>query len=149
MTAFFDPTEVEREPVVEVVDEGIYLVQIAKAIKKEDNFGLRLRVFYRILSLDESKGKMLMENFNLGHAKPDVERISKQQFAKMLDCIGLGDKPLEKESDIEGKQLKLDVLVVPHYQDPSQTQNKIKRHLPLNAIDLNASKSKGGDDVPF
>lgn len=152
MSYFFDSTEVDRDPTCELIDEGTYTVQIVKARNNIDNFGQKLRVYYKVLSPEAFKDKHIMDNFNLGHSKEDVQRIGKEQFARVLDCIGL--VKIATEQEIVGKQLKLEIKVVPHYKDPSQEQNKIIRHLPLTYIDLNLQKqqksvNKPADDVPF
>lgn len=147
MTHFFDPREVEREPSIEVVNDGVYLVEVAKVYKKEDNFGLRVKVYYKLLD----KSGYSMENFNLGHGNPKVEEIGKQQFTRLLDAVGMGDSPLQSERDILGKKLKIEVALEPHYKDPNSTQNKVKRHLainPLDIIELKKIKNEAGD-IPF
>lgn len=144
MSYFFDPREIDREPAIEVVADGVYVSKIAKVQKKEDNFGLKLKVYYEIV--DENRKKMVMENFNLGHGSPKVEEIGKKTFVKLLDALGIGDAPLQSETDLVGKKVKLDLTVEPHYRDPSQSQNRIKRHLPLTILD---TKKGTGDDVPF
>jgi len=148
MSPVFDPRDIEREPSIELVDEGQYAVKIHKCTSTEDNFAHKVRVFYQIIS-ESAKGKLLMNTFNIGHSKPDVERISKSQFATLLDCIGMGKTELNQFSDIEGKELRVDVGIVPHYNDPGQTQNKIKKHMPMGAINLTPQKQKSEDDLPF
>jgi hypothetical protein len=150
MSPAFDPREVEREPAIEVVDEGQYLVEIHKCADKLDDFGHKVRVFYKVLSDGSGKGKMLMENFNIGHGNPDAERIGKQQFAKLLDVLNRGKELLHSFSDLEGDKLKIDVDIVPHYKDPSQTQNKIKKHMPAVHVDNKVQMTHSNqDDLPF
>ena len=149
MSPAFDPRGIERDPVIEVVEEGKYIVNIHKCTSKEDNFGHKVKVFYKITSPEKDAGKLLMDNFNIGHGNPEAERIGKAQFAKLLDCIGMGKSELQNFSDIEGKQLKIEVDIVPHYKDPAQTQNKIKKHLPMGTINLTSQAQKSEDDLPF
>ncbi len=149
MSPVFDPREVECEPITEVVDEGVYVVQVEKVFPKEDDYGYKLRVFYKIISPDAFKDKFVMENFNLEHAKANVSLFGKQQFKRLLMCVGMADSPLNSYSDLEGKQLKVTVEIEPHYKKQGAQQNKLSDHRPVNAIDVNTMKTKAMDDIPY
>lgn len=144
---FFDPRNIERDPVIEVVEEGTYIVQIDKAVKKEDHSGLKLKVVFKINSPAIWQGKLLMDNFNLGHSNPDTERIARQQFTRLLDCIEMGQDVVKSEHDIEKKIVKVEVSVGPHYKDPTKSQNKITKYLIASPIEV--IKQAEPEDVPF
>lgn len=151
MTHFFDPRSVERETSnVSVVENGQYLAVIQKAKKKESHSGLQLFVFFEIVAPDRHKGKVVMQNFNLENNSEAAARIGKQQFVKLLDCIGWGEKVLPTENVIEGETVKLDIVVEPKWNNPTESQNAVKRYLQISPTELQLIKPRTQDlDVPF
>lgn len=134
---FFDPRTVERESEPVVVDAGTYLVAIDGAKKKESMSGMGCFVFFKILSPALHKNAVVMNYFNLEHDNAEAKRIGRLEFAKMLDCMGMGETILEYPENLIGRRLKIEVEICPSHKDPTKAQNRIKKCLPLNSIDQN------------
>jgi hypothetical protein len=157
---FFDPRSVERDSHQEPVPYGQYLCKVDKVvIKEKDSSSQGLNVFFSVLKPSEHLGKSVLSNFNLKNANAQAEKIGQQQFAKFLDLLEMGDKPLTDVRLLENKVVKLLVGLKPHYKNAGEMQNEVLKYLPFTAADLDGlavSKSledevlfDASTDVPF
>lgn len=158
----FDPTKVEREADIQAVKPGQYIVMIKSTNERYKDGNMGLGVFYKIIANDEYVDNLIVDNFNLMHHMEVTQKLGRSSFAKMLDCIEMGNKPLNKYDDICNKFLKIDTSLKAHWKDPTKEVTQIDRYLSLSAADKNiikrvieeAKKAKQAmkqeeDDVPF
>ena len=158
MAHVFDPTTVQRET---PLPEDVYLCVIDKAEEKHKNGNRSVSVCFKVLKGSKYPNRLIFDHINLDHHSEAAQEIGRQTLAKILDCLSMGDKPLNKFSDMHGKHIKIETKLVPHYQDNGDMQTKVKRYASLSPVDLNLLKSvdnqpivdnKGGNDlndIPF
>lgn len=149
---FFDPRGVKRDAPFEVIPAGQYIAYIEKVDRKDAEHSMGLKVYFKILSGPYAE-KVQSDYFNINHHNPEAQRIGRQIFAHLLDCVGMGTDPLRQYSDIENKNLKIEVDVVPHYKNFGESQNKIRKYYPLSPIDQNlikdVSQREQYQEIPF
>ena len=136
---FFDPRGIPRDAPMEVIPEGQYIAVIDKVTRKDGDNTTGLKIFFKVIK-GPYEGKVIMEYFNINHYSTEAQRIGRQIFAHLLDCIGMGNELLKNDSDIENKNLKIEVERVHHYKNVGEYQNKIKKYYPLTPVDQNLIK---------
>lgn len=151
---FFDPRGIERDATVEVLPAGEYIALIDKVKRVQDHRGLRHYVFLKIVAPKSLADKVVMDTFNIENSNADTGRIGKQQFAKLLDCIGLGNDVVQSENELHNKVVKVELDLEPHYKDPSKSQNRVKKYSVASSNDVDAINRKKplpdpGEDLPF
>lgn len=153
---FFDPRGINRDSPMKIIPDGQYIAVIDKVSRKDGEYTTGLKIYFKVIS-GPYEGKIMMEYFNINHDTPDVQRIGRQIFAHLLDCVGMGNEPLRQDTDIENKTLKIEVYSVEHYKNFGEKQNKIRKYFPLSLVDQNLIKdfeppqrSQSSDsDIPF
>lgn len=152
---FFDPRGITRDSPMEVIPEGQYIALIDKVTRKDGENTTGLKIFFKVIS-GPYEGKVIMEYFNINHYNSEAQRIGRQIFAHLLDCIGMGNEPLQNDSDIENQTLKIEVDVVQHFKNIGEKQNKIRKYFPLTPVDQNlikdftpTQKEDLAADIPF
>lgn len=138
--AFFDPTQVKRETPIELLPAGQYIVTVDKAVEKNRDGNIGAALYFKVISPSEQQGKMIFDYFNISHYSEKAQEIGRQRFAKLLDCVEMGDQKMARLDMVEGKRLKIDLSQEKHYKNLGEFQNKVERHLPLSPLDLNLIK---------
>jgi hypothetical protein len=153
---FFDPRGIKRSGSNEPIPAGQYIAVIDKVNRKDGENITGLKIYFKVIN-GAYEGKVMMEYFNINHYSSEAQRIGREIFAHLLDCIGMGSEPLVQHTDIENKTLKIDVDLVEHYKNFGEKQNKIRKYYPLTQVDQNLIKDFVPDkkdeshysDIPF
>lgn len=153
--AFFDPRSIERESTISgnVLPDGVHTVIIDKAEERHKDGKTGVMLYLKPTA--NSSCSVVTDYLCIDHHNEDTQRIGRQKFVTLLDCVDLGKKPLRSPSELEGKHVKVVVGSKPHWKYEGQLQNTVKKYLPLSLADQaevdNQLKVDYNDDssIPF
>lgn len=159
----FKPSEVPPSE-YELLPAGEYPAVIASADLKvcESKSGHMIVLEFSILG-GQYDGRKIIERLNIVNASEKAQLISRQQFAKLCDAVGLEN--VTDTNQVVGKRLKISLDIekgvgtyINKYGEEKSTPDKnvIKRFLPLNSVagpvstpQTEADSSSDAEEIPF
>nr|ADY57828.1 protein of unknown function DUF669 [Rubinisphaera brasiliensis DSM 5305] len=125
----FDAREVP-ESNFEPIPAGSYKAMAAKSEMKTSQAGAQyLSMQFKILD-GEHKGRLIFNNFNLRHSKPDVAQMAKAEFASLCRACSVFNP--RDTAELHNKPIMLKVGLQKR-KDTGELQNTVKGYSPLGS----------------